>query len=99
LQAKDWWEAVSLFLWMYCVASSGLLLFYFHGICRLSERKFKGRTYAWLLIPFYLLFSAGTLLFHTSSSLSPHIRVAIWPWIASFLLLFVVYRTYRVMMG
>lgn len=100
MQGSDWWKTVSLFLWFYYALASGMLLLYLYGICRLAERKFKGRTYAYLLLPFFMLMIAGALFFSTSSELSPSsIWIAILPLASCLFLLVVVYRAYRVMMG
>lgn len=100
MKANDWWKTASLFLWLYETAASGLVLLYFYGICRLAERRFSGRTYAFLLVPYFLIMAVSTLFFATSNRLIvTDIVYAVWPGMAGALLLFVVYRTYRLMMG
>lgn len=100
MKASDWWKTISLFLWIYETAASGLVLLYFYGICRLAERRFSGRTYAFLILPYFLLMAASSLIFSTSSSLvATDIAYAVWPGLAGILLFFVVYRAYRLMLG
>ncbi|OFW59359.1 MAG: hypothetical protein A2W01_09060 [Candidatus Solincola sediminis] len=100
MKANDWWKTASLFLWLYETAATGLVLLYFFGICRLAERRFEGRAYAFLLLPYFLLMSVTTLIFATSTRMiATDIAYAIWPGLAGILLFFVVYRTYRLMMG
>jgi hypothetical protein len=100
MKANDWLKTASLFLWLYETAVSGLVLLYFYGICRLAENRFKGRTYAILLIPYFLLMAASTLVFATSTRVvATDMIYAIWPGLAALFLFFVVYRAYRLMMG
>lgn len=100
MEASDWWKTFALFLWFYNTAATSLVLVYFYGICRLSERRFMGRTYAGLLIVFFVLMGASTLVFNLSESMTAiTIWYAIWPAMAGLVLFFVVYRAYRVMMG
>jgi len=100
LEAGDWWKTFALFLWFYNTAATAMVLIYFYGICRLAERRFMGHTYAWLLSVFFLLMGASTLIFAVSESIiAVNIWYAVWPGAAGVVLLFVVYRAYRVMMG
>lgn len=100
MQANDWWKTLSLFLWFYNTSATGLVLLYFYGICSLAERKFEGRIFAALLLPFFVVVGASTLIFSLSSSIiTTNIWLAVWPCMSGLLLLFVVYRAYRVMMG
>ncbi len=100
MQTDDWWKTLSLFLWLYNTLATGFILAYFYGICRLAERKFEGRIYAVLLLPFFLLTCAGTLGFTISSSIIiKTLWFAIWSGLSSVFLFFVVYRAYRVMLG
>jgi hypothetical protein len=100
LQANDWWKTLSLFLWLYNALATALVLAYFYGICRLAERNFEGRIYAVLLLPFFLLTYIGMLAFSVSSSvIITSLWFAIWSGLSSVLLIFVVYRAYRVMLG
>ncbi len=95
-----WLRTFSLFLWIYNAAASALLLAYFYGICRLAERRFGGRTYAFLLPVFLALMFVSTLFFSLSDSLAAlSLWHAVWPALASILLAVVVYRSYRLMMG
>lgn len=100
MTAYDWWKTVSLFLWFYNTSATAMVLLYFYGICRLAEHRFRGRTYAGLLLLFFLLMGASTLIFSASSSIiATNIWYAIWPGISGVFLFIVVYRTHRVMMG
>lgn len=100
MEASDWWNTFALFLWFYNTAATALVLVYFYGICRLAERRFMGRIYAGLLVIFFVLMGASTLIFALSESITAvNLWFAIWPGIAGVVLLFVVYRAYRVMMG
>jgi hypothetical protein len=100
LQENDWWETLSLFLWFYYAVASGVVFLYLYGICRLAERNFEGRTYAYLLLPFFVLMIVGTLIFYTAKEISPfRIWIVISSWLGCLFLLIVVYRAYRVMMG
>ena len=78
-----------------------MLLVYFYGICRLSERRFKGRTYAFLLPFFFVLMGVSTLIYSLADSIvAIYLWYAVWPAVAGVvLLLFVVYRSYRLMLG
>lgn len=77
-----------------------MLLFYFYGICRLSEHRFQGKTYVFLLPFFFVLMGASTLIFSLADSIvAVYIWYAMWPAIAGILLLIVVYRSYRLMLG
>jgi tellurite resistance protein TehA-like permease len=100
LTENDWWKTFSLFLWLYNTIAMGMLLFYFFGICRLAERKFKGRTYALLLPIFFVLIGASTLTYSLADSIvAVNLWYAVWPAVAGIILLVVVYRSYRLMMG
>ena len=100
MTSNDWWKTVSLFLWFYNTSATGLVLAYFYGVCRLGERNFKGRTSAGLLPLFFVLMGASTLIYSVSSSIvAIYLWYAIWPAIGGVLLLIVVYRAYRLMMG
>ena len=100
MRANDWWKTVSLFLWFYNTSATAMVLLYFYGICRLAERKFSGRTYAGLLLFFFLLMGASTLIYSMSKSIvAINIWYAIWPGLAGVLLFIVVFRAYRLMMG
>jgi hypothetical protein len=100
LEANDWWKTFALFLWFYNTTAIALVLVYFYGICRLAERRFMGRTYAGLLIIFFVLMGVSTLVFAVSESIiAVSLWFAIWPGIAGVVLLFIVFRAYRVMMG
>lgn len=100
MTANDWWKTFSLFLWFFNTAATGLVLIYFYGICRLAERRFKGKTYAFLLPIFFVLMGASTLLYSMADSMvAVYLWYAVWPAIAGILLLIVVFRSYRLMMG
>ena len=100
MTANEWWKTFSLFLWLYNTSATALLLFYFYGICRLSERRFSGRTFAILLPFFFVLMGASTLIFSlTDSIVAIYMWYAVWPAVAGILLLIVVYRSYRLMLG
>jgi hypothetical protein len=100
VQANDWWKTLSLFLWMFNTVATAVVIAYFYGICRLAERKFEGRIYAVLLLPFFVLTGVGTLDFAISSSvIITSVWFAIWSGLSSIFLFFVVFRAYRVMLG
>lgn len=99
MKAHDLWKTFSLFLWFYNTSATALLLAYFYGICRLAERKFKGYTFAGLLIIFFFLMGASSLIFSLSSGIvATETAFAIWPALAGSILLIVVFRAYRLMM-
>lgn len=100
MTANDWWKTFSLFLWFYTATATAVLLVYFYGICRLAERRFKGRTYALLLPLFFLLMGVSTLIYSLADSIVAfYLWYAVWPAVAGILLLVVVYRSYRLMLG
>ncbi len=101
LTANDWWKTFSLFLWFYNTSATAMLLVYFFGICRLSERRFKGSTYAHVLLPLFFVFmGVSTLVFSLSDSIvAINIWYAVWPAVAGIFLFTVVYRAYRLMLG
>jgi prepilin signal peptidase PulO-like enzyme (type II secretory pathway) len=100
LESNDWWKTFSLFLWFYNTSLTAMLLVYFYGICRLSERRFKGKTYTFLLPFFFVLMGASTLIYSLADSIvAIYMWYAVWPAVAGVLLLIVVYRSYRLMMG
>ena len=100
MSANDWWRTFSLFLWFYNTAATALVLVYLYGICRLAESRFKGRTYAFLLFFFFVLMGASTLVYSMADSIvAIYLWYAVWPAIAGILLLIVVFRSYRLMMG
>jgi chromate transport protein ChrA len=77
-----------------------MLLVYFYGICRLAERRFKGRTYVFLLPLFFVLMGASTLIYSLGDSIvAIYLWYAVWPAVAGILLLLIVYRSYRLMLG
>ncbi len=99
MEANDWWMTISLFLWFFNTVATGLLLFYFYGICKLAERKFAARTYPVLLAFFFLLMGISTLIYSVSYSIvAINWWHAVWPALGGILLLVVVYRVYAVMM-
>ena len=100
MKANDWWKTASLFLWLYHPAASALVFLFFSGFCGRAERRLEARAYAFLPLPYFLLMSVTTLIFATSTRMiATDIAYAIWPGLAGILLFFVVYRTYRLMMG
>jgi prepilin signal peptidase PulO-like enzyme (type II secretory pathway) len=100
LTSNDWWKAFSLFLWFYNTAATAMLLVYFYGICRLSERRFKGKAYTFLLPFFFVLMGASTLIYSLADSIvAIYLWYAVWPAVAGVILLIVVYRSYRLMLG
>ncbi len=95
-----WWKTLSLFFWFYNAVATAMVLAYFYGICRLAEQRFGGRTYAPLLIPFFVFMGAGTLIYALGeSAVAVYPWYAIWPALAGLSLLVVVYRVYRLMLG
>lgn len=95
-----WWKTLSLFFWFYNATATAMVLAYFYGICRLAEERFGGRTYAPLLILFFVFMGSGTLIYALGeSAVAIYPRYAIWPALAGLLLLVVVYRVYRLMLG
>jgi hypothetical protein len=100
LASNDWWRVLSLFLWLYYTSAMGVILVYFYGICRLAEHKFAGNTYTFLLPVFFVLMGASTLIYSMADSI---VNIYLWyaalPTVAGLLLLVVVYRSYRLMMG
>jgi hypothetical protein len=100
LTESDWWKTFSLFLWFYNTSAIGMLLVYFYGICRLSERRFKGKTSAFLLPLFFVLMSTSVLVFSLADTV---VAVCLWyailPAVAGVSLMVVVYRSYRLMLG
>ena len=100
MTANDWWKTLLLFLWFYNTSAMGMLLIYFYGICRLSERRFDGKTSAFLLPLFFVPISAGTLILSLADSLAAiYFLYAILPAVAGASLLVVAYRSYRLMLG
>ncbi len=100
MTSYDWLRTFSLFLWFYNTSATGLVLLYFYGICRLAEDKFGGRTYASLIIPFFILMGVSTFIFSVGESVvAIYFHLAIWPALAGACLFTVVYRTYRLMLG
>ncbi len=95
-----WWKTLSLFLWFYNTSATAVVLVYFAGICRMAEKKFGGRTFYPLLPVFFLLMGASTLIYSMSDTIvAIKIWYAAWPTLAGLVLLVVVYRSYRLMMG
>jgi prepilin signal peptidase PulO-like enzyme (type II secretory pathway) len=100
LTTNEWWKTFSLFLWFYNTSATAMLLVYFYGICRLAERRFKGRTYVFLLPLFFVLMGASTLIYSLGDSIvAIYLWYAVWPAVAGILLLLIVYRSYRLMLG
>lgn len=100
MSAYDWWKTFSLFLWFFNTTATALVLAYFYAICRLAERKFEGRINAGLLLIFFVLMGASTLIFSVSTSIvANEILFALWPALAGVALFVVVFQAYRVMMG
>jgi prepilin signal peptidase PulO-like enzyme (type II secretory pathway) len=100
LTTNEWLKTFSLFLWFYNTSATAMLLIYFYGICRLAEHRFQGRTFAFLLPVFFVLMGASTLIFSLADSIvAIYIWYAVWPAVAGMLLLVVVYRSYRLMLG
>ncbi len=95
-----WLKTLSLFIWLYNASATAFLLAYFYAICRLAERRFRGRTFAFLLPVFFALMATSTLVFSLSDSITAfYLCHAVWPALASVLLAVVVYRSYRLMLG
>lgn len=100
MTSYDWWRTASLFLWFYNTSATGLVLAYFYGICRLAERKFGGRTYAYLIFPFFVLMGISTFIYSMGGSVvAIYIWFAIWPALAGLCLFTIIYRVYRLMLG
>ncbi|NPV59793.1 MAG: hypothetical protein HPY75_09025 [Actinobacteria bacterium] len=98
--SNEWWKTLSLFLWFYNTSATAVLLVYFAGICRMAEHKFGGRTLYFLLPVFFVLMGASTLIYSMSDSIvAIKLWYAVWPMISGLILLVVVYRAYRLMMG
>lgn len=97
---NDWLKTFSLFIWFYNASAMAMLLVYFYGICRLAERRFQGRTYAFLLPIFFVIMGVSTLVFSLADSIIAfYLWYAVWPAAAGLLLVVVVYRSYRLMLG
>lgn len=100
MTSYDWWRTVSLFLWLYNISATGMLLFYVYGICRLAESRFGGRTYPWLLLLFFLLLAGSSLYYCLSDSVAVvHVWYAVWPALAGMMLLVFISRVHRLMLG